>query len=84
MTRHLLSWRAFRGHWASRVFAKALDQRNRAPQCVRAGLDAHELLEEASRRVLAKQIHLRDVLAAMPEVRQHLSETASKVSAGSR
>jgi hypothetical protein len=51
---------------------------------VRAGLDAHELLEEASRRVLAKQIHLRDVLAAMPEVRQHLSETASKVSAGSR
>jgi 3-carboxy-cis,cis-muconate cycloisomerase len=39
---------------------------------------AHELLEEASRRVLAEQIQLRDVLAAMPEVRQHLSETAVK------
>jgi 3-carboxy-cis,cis-muconate cycloisomerase len=39
---------------------------------------AHELLEEASRRVLAEQIHLRDVLAAMPEVRQHLSETDVK------
>jgi 3-carboxy-cis,cis-muconate cycloisomerase len=35
---------------------------------------AHELMKQASQRALAENLHLRDVLLATPEVREHLTE----------